>query len=208
MYGVPIQWCCTVWGNRSTPPRGPLKHGWQIPKIQCAFDRDSWKHDAQTQLLSFAHLAPERNITGSQRGFGRNSADLWPVIPAGRGRLRSISARYPGAGWGACDLRQNPYLKPGPNGALSTGRLEMIRDGVQECEARIFIESALLDPANVQKLGDDLVQRCRKLLNLRRHMAHSSSALRGTILFLGSGRQDRVKELYALAGEVAAGLNK
>jgi len=114
------------------------------------------------------------------------SADLWPVLPDSRGRLHSISARYPESGWGACDLRQNPFLKPGPHGAISAGRLEMIRDGLQECEARIFIESALLD--------------------LRKSFVHSSQGLRGAIKFLGSGRQDRVKELYALADEVAGKL--
>ena len=209
MYGVPVQWNCTVWGARmGKPPRG-LKHGWQLEKIQCHFDRDNWRLDAQSQLLSHGHCAGEKNITGSQRGFGRMSADLWPVLESAHGRIgrgqstRSISARYPGTGWGACNLRQNPFLKPGPAGALSTGRLEMIRDGLQECEARIFIESALLDKANVEKLGEDFVARCRDFLNTRKRLSLNAQGLRGAIVFLGSGRQDRVKEVYRLAGRIA-----
>lgn len=202
LYGVPIRWCCTVWGAKWEPPRG-LSHAWQIENLECHFDRDNWRHDAQSQLLSQGHCVAEKNISGGQRGFGRMSADLWPVVKDSRGRLHSISHRYPESGWGACDLRQNPFLKPGPNGALSTGRLEMIRDGLQESEARIFIEKALLDPANVTKLGTEFVAQCRQLLNLRRSFVHGSLGLRGAIVFLGSGRQDRVKELYRLAGEVA-----
>jgi hypothetical protein len=218
MYGVPIQWCCTVWNARWSPPKGMIG-GWQIKQIGCHFDRDNWGGDAQTQLLATGHLAAEKNISGGQRGFGRMSADLWPVITvtpnrnirdanipeagAGARRAYSISGRYPETGWGACDLRQNPFLKPGPKGALSTGRLEMIRDGLQECEARIFLESALLDEANVKKLGPDLVDRCRRCLKLRRSYLHGSAGVMGAIRFLGSGRQDRVRDLYTLAGEVA-----
>jgi hypothetical protein len=213
MYGQPVQWNCTVWGASWGPPRG-YKHGWQLPKIQCHFDRDNWRQPAQSQLLSHGHVAGEKNITGSQRGFGRMSADLWPVLENPHGRIgrgwktRSISARYPGSGWGACNLRQNPFLKPGPNGAISTGRLEMIREGLQESEARIFIEEALLKPENLTKLGADLVGRCRSLLSLRRDMCHRSGGTLGAIVFIGSGRRDRTRRLYDLAGEVAAVLRK
>jgi hypothetical protein len=207
-YGVPVQWCCTVWSARWQPPKGMIG-GWQIKQIGCHFDRDNWRLDAQSQLLSHGHLAPEKNISGGQRGFGRMSADLWPVLKSGHSHIGrgwktlSISARYPESGWGACNLRQNPFLKPGPKGALSTGRLEMIRDGLQECEARIFIESALFDAATRAKLGADLEKRCRRLLKLRRSLIGQSSGVMGAIVFLGSGRQERVRQLYALAGEVA-----
>jgi hypothetical protein len=79
----------------------------------------------------------------------------------------------------------------------------MIRDGLQECEARIFIESALVDAAARAELGSDLEVRCRSLLRLRRGLAHQANGVMGAILFLGSGRQERVRELYHLAGEVA-----
>jgi hypothetical protein len=200
MYGVPVQWGCTVWGAKWKPGRG-LKHGWQHKQIQCHFDRDNWRDDAQGQLLGRGHLAGEKNITGDQRGFGRMSADLWPVLKDKRGRLHSISARYPESNWGACNLRQTPFLQPGPKGAISTGRFEMIREGLQECEARIFIESALLSKR--EALGGDLVKRCQRLLDLRRSLVHSSGHL-GVVRFLATGRQERVRELFKLAGEVAA----
>jgi Glycoside hydrolase 123 N-terminal domain/Glycoside hydrolase 123, catalytic domain len=204
MYGVPVQWCCTVWCASWNPPRN-LKHGWQLPKIQCHFDRDNWRLDAQSQLLSNGHLAGEKNIIGNQRGFGRMSADLWPVLKnavrTGRStRSFSISARYPESDWGACNLRQTPFLQPGPKGAISTGRFEMIREGLQESEARIFIESALISKR--AGLGADLVKRCERLLKLRRSLVHSAGSI-GVVRFLATGRQARVRELFKLAGEVA-----
>lgn len=209
IYGVPVKWCCTVWNARFNLPFE--KHGWRRNYWVCHFDRDNWRLDAQSQLLSHGHLAGEKNITGAQRGFGRMSADLWPVISytpnenihvTRRARQYSISGRYPESGWGACDLRQNPFLKPGANGAVSTGRLEMIREGLQECEARIFIESVLNDPGKASKLERDLIDRCHKLLNLRQEFANSSVGLQGAIRFLGTGRLERVRELFSLAGEV------
>jgi hypothetical protein len=83
----------------------------------------------------------------------------------------------------------------------------MIREGLQECEARVAIEEILLKPENVNKLGPDLVSRCRRLLAHRRSMCHRSGGTLGAIVFLGSGRQARVKQLYSLAGEVARRIN-
>jgi hypothetical protein len=135
------------------------------------------------------------------------SADLWPVLKGIRGRLRSISHRYPESGWGACNVRMTPFLQPGPRGAISTGRLEMMREGLQECEARIFIEEALLDPGKKAKLGEELVQRCWSLLDRRvEALAHAGGRM-GTLVFLGSGRQERSRELFMLAGQVAGKLN-
>jgi hypothetical protein len=204
LYGVPVQWCCTVWQARWKPPRGMIG-GWQLKKIQCHFDRDNWRADAQSQLLSRGHLAPEKNIAGGQRGFGRMSADLWPVLKSavrtGRShRSYSISARYPKTDWGACNLRQHPFLQPGSKGAISTGRFEMIREGLQECEARIFLQSALVSKRGT--LRADLENRCRSLLDLRGRMSHVNGRL-GVVRFLASGRQDRVRELYRLAAEVS-----
>jgi len=176
--------------------------------MQCHFDRDCWRGSPGRQLLETGYLAGERNIAGEQRGFGRVSADLWPVLEDSRGRPYSISHRYPDTGWGACNVRMIPFLQPGPNGAISTGRLEMMREGLQECEARIFIEEALLDREKKAKLGDGLVDRCWSLLDRRVEALCHASGRMGTLVFLGSGRKDRSRELFELAGEVAARLER
>ena len=50
---------------------------------------------------------------------------------------------------------------------MATARFENLREGVQECEARIVIERALLDSAATEQLGDRLAQQCQDLLNER-----------------------------------------
>ena len=45
--------------------------------------------------------------------------------------------------------------------------LAVDRPVVQECEARIFIERALLDPARRKRLGERLAGQCEALLNER-----------------------------------------
>jgi hypothetical protein len=116
-------------------------------------------------------------------------------------------------------------LDPGPTGPVATSRYEMMREGMQECEARITIESALLDPSAKAKLGDALATRCQQLLDDRiweELKAFGDMQLTGRLYstsnnvwgygcggpagrawYAGSGWQERTQELYALAGEVA-----
>jgi hypothetical protein len=198
---VPVGYATTVWGPRWYPK---AKYGWRRKDLVCHFDRDSWRRGIQTQFLVLSYLAGERNITGGQRGFGRQSADFWPVIEYRRGNRtgkRSIAGRYPG-NKGQLSIRMNPYLAPGPNGHVSTVRFEMIREGLQECEARIFIESALLDDAKRAKLGKDLVARCERLLAKRIRAYQTAGGIDGQIAFLGAGRRERNAGLFRLAAEV------
>ncbi len=53
---------------------------------------------------------------------------------------------------------------PGPNGAVPTAQYEMLREGIQDCEALIFIRAAMRDPATREKLDPALVRRCEQLL--------------------------------------------
>jgi len=204
-YGVPVGWGCTVWGARLARANN-RKPGWSIAQMQNHFDRDCWRGSAGQQLLATGYLAGERNIAGEQRGFGRVNADLWPLLKSNRGANYLIAARYPESDWGACNLRMTAFVQPGPQGVLSTGRLEMMREGLQECEARIFIEDALLDKAKLAKVGPELEKRCWALLNRRVSAIHSANGRMGTLVFLGSGRQERARELFALAAEVASKL--
>ena len=206
---VPVGWCCTVWGARMAWP-GNRNPGWKIAQMQNHFDRECWRSSMGQQLLATGYLAGEQNIAGAQRGFGRVNADGWPVLKDNRGRKIMISCdpagdtRYRGSDWGACNIRMTAFLQPGPKGAISTGRLEMMREGLQECEARIFIEDALLDPAKLAKLGPELEKRCWDLLDRRIHALGNAGGRMGTLVFLGSGRQERSRELFTLAADVAA----
>jgi len=119
-------------------------------------------------------------------------------------------------------------LAPGPDGAVATARLEMMREGIQECEARIFIEEALLDEGNRGKLAEALARRCREVLDARSiaimqglsSHAHcgftkpqqyewwSQPGQVGWRWYLASGWQQRSDGLFALAADVAKALGK
>jgi len=80
-------------------------------------------------------LAPERAIICGARGIARMGADYW--------------ADTYHAGWNGgvqVGMPVTALLWPGPNGAESSVRFECFREGLQEAEARIFLERMLEGP--------------------------------------------------------------
>ncbi len=105
------------------------------------------------------------NITGGQRGSGRLGGDLWPVLKDNRGRRKGkVYHRYPENNWRNLDIG-SWFLAPGANKVLGTARLENLVEGIQESEARIYIESVLLDDAQRQKIGKPMAEKAQKLLD-------------------------------------------
>jgi len=153
----------------------------------------------------------EVNIAGAQRGFGGLGADFWPVLKDKRGRRRgTLSARYPKSSWRNLNIR-TALLWAGPEGAESTVRFEMLREGIQECEARIFVEEALLEG----KLKGTLAERCQSILDKRVHAlkdgmgeswaygGHWATKKNEFPKFIHGGWQQRSKTLYDAAADVA-----
>lgn len=191
-------------------------HGWQARWKDhhgaaegirvCFYDRNIGTQLIQSRLLA------EVNIAGKQCGFGRMTADLWPCIPAADGRKRRpISSRYPLSGWGNLNLKMKPYLCPGSDGPESTARFEMLKEGIQESEARIVIDQALVDPEKRAKLGDELAAQCQALLDDRTRVLiehvdawenRSADRYRTEAEFAKSGWQKRSEKLYDAAAQV------
>jgi len=210
-------------------PEDGRRYGWQRKELH-AHLRSRWGRDF-FPLTTWRHVA-EINIAGEQRGIGRLGADFWKVIKDRRGRrMGRVFNRYPECGWRSNDLCSS-LLAPGPEGPIATVRYELMHEGVQDCEARIFIESALTDEKQRAKLGEDLAKRCQDALDERirfmikgmsslnldgyipgpaTNAAHSwwnSLTIEGHKWFIASGWESRSSELHALAGEVAAALAK
>ncbi|MHC4914986.1 MAG: glycoside hydrolase domain-containing protein [Planctomycetota bacterium] len=139
-------------------------------------------------------------------GFDRLGADFWPVLK-GKRRSSTICGRYPEAAWGQLNINTATpsILAPGPNGAVTTMRLEMLREGLQEMEARKFIEKALLDPAKKAKLGG-LAEEAQKMLDerIRAFMAAVKSKGSGWTPWAKGSWHERSAELYRTAAKVAA----
>ncbi len=142
------------------PEKGRM-YGWDLKSLSAFLDRFGELNGPPLRIRQ----VPLINITGRQRGVGRLGGDLWPAVRDARGRRAGQAfARYPENHWRGLNIGSY-FLAPGPQGPVATSRLENLREGVQECEARIFLESALLDPARKAKLGDDLARRAQAVLD-------------------------------------------
>lgn len=204
-FGVRVAYNTTVWKAQfASDPSSSRIYGWKRDNpVVCHFHRDIWKLEPYTQLLE-SRLTGEKNITGNQNGFGRMNADFWAVLKDSKGNITSsISSRYPENSWAQCNIRMTHYLSPGPNGAQSTVRYEMVCEGVQECEARIFLERTLLDKAKCEKLGKERAEKVQELLDTRTRRIICAGGELGTLWYSSSGWQDYCMALYNTAAEVA-----
>ncbi len=150
--------------NWQVNPDKGRQYGWRNPQLECRFARNGWPvYSSDLQMRNLMEI----NITGGQRGLGRIGVDVWPILRNKRGaRDGAVYNRYPEVEWRNLDI-DGWMLAPGPDGPVSTARLENFREGVQESQARITIEKALVDPALKARLGDALAQDCQKLLDER-----------------------------------------
>ncbi|MFH1023288.1 MAG: glycoside hydrolase domain-containing protein [Planctomycetota bacterium] len=156
--------------------------------------------DPGQPAISMRTMAERAYLLGDS-GAGRTCLDYWPVKGSVGGNYStdgSLFSRWPGAS-AAQRGPQVHYLSfPGKSGAVSTPKIEALREGLQETEARRFIEDALA--ANT--VGGDLAERCRKLVASRAalcKMTHSTGD-QFTAIPLWPARAEAA---YRLAAEVA-----
>jgi hypothetical protein len=145
------------------------------------------------------------------KGFGRIGADFWPLGLKGPESRGLVANRYPESIRIAREITSG-WLAPGPDGAVATVRFEMCREGIEELEARIFIEqNVLADAGGRAKVGEELAKRCEEAF-AERDKARQSPLMEGavsvSIWYPASGWQERSGKLFALAAEVAGKLGK
>lgn len=167
----------------------------------------------------------EYQITGWQIGVGRLMADFFgPREPR---QSLPVFQRYPRT-WSNMGIGLvRTWFSPGATGSETTIGFEVLREGVQECEARICIEKSLLDGRSRAKLGEPLAKKSQEILDRRlRYMlwmfrqgdfslqAGSKTCLLGNgncregggamplSWYSGSGWQERSKELFDAAAEI------
>ena len=125
-------------------------------------------------------IFPERAIFTGYRGTGRMGGDYW------------AKSYHDGCGHygGAPGFSIMKSLWPGPNGAEPSARFEAMIEGLQELEARIFVEQTLdrgiLTAAQARYVTEQLARHYK-----------------GTFA-VGLGWQARSQAMYQLASEVAA----
>jgi hypothetical protein len=194
--------------------------GWRLGAKTDAFPRfgcwtAGYPLSPKYSPLPMYRIFTEACLLANLSGLGRTGADFWPVLgneavrPGIKGTT-SICGRYVESCWDQLNLDRatEALLAPGPDGAVSTERYENIREGIQDCEARIFIEKAIL----AGSLDPALAKKCQDLLDDRqwiiRAACMNSIGLRWGAggWFEGSGFSGLTEKLYAAAAEVAAKL--
>jgi len=216
MHGQPVGYLADVWGAPVAPlPETKRLYGWQNPFLRTTFPREGSNTVRAIRLggpPTQYRLATEGAQAAGIHGLGRIGADFWPVIRDRRGGEHDLLGRFPESSWAQLNLRNAfPYLlSPGKDGALPTVRFEMIRAGVQEAEARIFIEKALTDGKLIGKLPEELALRCQEMLDERtREIIIAKTGSDASWLWYARGRlNERSRRLYQAAAEVARVLNR
>lgn len=206
---VPIKYLAFVWGARGMKyPSEKRLYGWKVEQIRTVFPRYGSCRMLKSSTPFSNSWTLQEYMTGSgYRGVSRIGADFWPVLEGSGNRKyggNSLAGAY--ASWGQTGISESclDLLYPGPDGALATLRLETYRQGIQEAEARIFIEQALDDKARRAKMGDELAKRAQDLLDERARLLVAFQE-KDTLSdwFLSTGWQKRTEQLYAMAAEIA-----
>ncbi len=233
IHGVPTGLQVSVWGLFGLrDPDEPCKWEWQKPRYygwQRDFPLTSFPRYGSIygNAVSAGHgktggkLAMYRSLAelamcsqGQPKfspgcsGFDRIGADFWPVLKGTRG-AKTLCGRYPETAWGQLNLTTATpaLLARGQDGAVGTMRFENMREGLQETEARIFIEKALVDAKMRARLGD-LADKAEKMLDerVRGFMTATPNKGAGWTNWSEGDWQERSAELYNTAAEVAARL--
>jgi hypothetical protein len=153
--------------------------------------------------LSYFRMISESCLQGNCQGIGNVGANAWPFKDE-RGKYTRMF-NMDQLGPGSCVLA---ILSPGADGPAGNERYEMFREGVQTCEAIIFLQKAL----DSGKLGAELAGRVKTLLDDRaRQYRRTCRRLWAPqslwSFFEGSGVRERDGALFALCAEVAAAAN-
>ncbi len=132
----------------------------------------------------------DRALVAGANGVARIAADYWENI-----YFRGCKAWHyliPGmsvASW---------VLWPGENGGEGSQRLEAMREGIQETEARIFLEQAL----DRKALPEPLAKKARGVLFEHQRETYFVT-ISGTRIEFFSGWQERSRRLFGVAAEAA-----
>jgi hypothetical protein len=213
------------WMDDSDTPAWKPKYGWRdksFPFFMLAASRSrspTWDND-HCAGANRLRIAPEAILLSQAgnftwQGFGSWGADFWAnewyAIAGGTGNA--------GATFANCGLSESTaiwFVGAGEAGPVPTARTRMMQEGLQEAEARIFVQDALLDQE--AKLGPDLAKRARELCEERtrtltylanfRYNDGEGSLPRLRLIPDVAAWDDAAVKLYRLADEVAKALGK
>ncbi|MHC4716522.1 MAG: glycoside hydrolase domain-containing protein, partial [Planctomycetota bacterium] len=147
---VPVVHVERVYTSLLPDPASKRLFGWQRKQMALAFNRYGFGPLClypSPSVWAFRMLM-EADLASGHRGAGRIGADYWPM-PGGNRRSGSggtFYSRYPHSATGQTGLGANcrALLAAGPDGPVTSARFENVREGIQNAEAVIFVQKALL----------------------------------------------------------------
>ena len=212
-------------------------YGWRNPYPVLAYTRDAcfreysqawvYRLAAETVLLSgqrqnmpgwgvcdIAGMFGRDTFLGC-KGFGPLGADFWTDVVS-RFNDPAAGTWDPRSCWSTVQLDNGGVIAVigrGTKGPVPSLRTECLREGLQEAEARVFCQEALLDDARRAKLGPDIEKRCRevcddqtralRLLSEFRAFGTGKGQYEQNYIFQPAGWQDLSLRLYEMAAEVS-----
>jgi len=201
---VLIRYQANVWGGwDNSDPDTRRVYGWKYPAergLRAWLDRGLFDASPIVQFRT----ACEQALLADRHGLGQIGADFWPVKgPDGKPTVTMVG-RFPATSEGNLGIYAGQLLYPGPDGPVPTARYQMMRENIQECEARIFLERLLLETPS--RLPADLAKKFQDLLDERtrwhrvQNLAQSPEA---NISWPCSGWEARRLKLFEAAAEAA-----
>jgi hypothetical protein len=194
MYGSSLAYYKSVVEIYGLAPGLTSRQGWQWPNPRLLNPRClSSCHTTEGHSPPFNYrLLLDRALVAGYNGIGRIGGDYW------------AGAYYDGCRVSAYHMAGFSILKtlwPGPDGAEPSARFEAMLEGMQEAEARVFIEQAvdrkLLPQAVARRMTDVLNRHNRETLYIPVH-ASANLLTEGAM-----GWRERSARLYRAAAEVA-----
>ena len=208
-------------GPRGQPTAMTSLFGWNRPRLDAYYPRMA----NETFPVSYWRFLCETAITGDfYRGIGRVGADYWPVVKDKNGRrVGWVNERFIEVA-GYLHSLHSYVLEPQAGGQVAMSRLVALEEGIQECEARIYIENALVNKGLAGR-SPELAKRCQEALDERLlymwkgldNMQFGGwgvtawrfqAGVSGHAWLLNTAYQERTEKLYALAGEVEKTIGK
>ncbi|KKK65092.1 hypothetical protein LCGC14_2977640, partial [marine sediment metagenome] len=196
---VPVEYRTNILGAWSShDPLCKRVYGWKVPPKLTWMARPL----GDRSPLPMIRIACEQALLADRPGQGQMGADFWPDLRP-RGYVRpTVYGRYPSTNEANAGMFLCKLLYPGPTGPVPTLRYELIREGLQECEARIFLEKLLT--AKPCPLPARLAKQCQGVLDERtRWHRMQQIGLTANVAFAMSDWQGRSAKLYAAAAKAA-----
>jgi hypothetical protein len=183
-----------VFSSECVWTEGKLEHRGYRRLLAPGRDKSIWNSVSRNGHLDRSGLIgllckPEQMIMQGHDGLGYLCMDF---LPQENPNARHEHHRYPVKvmnGGGVIGYSTKSLLAAGPDGAIATGRYEMFREGVQQCEAILYLQRAI----NGGKLPKPLADKVNAYLDERSRASMNAA--------WPSDRRDLDRRLLVLAAE-------